>query len=167
MAAADRDRIDELVAQWDEQRPGMPLPAMATWARLGHLTKVAGPLIDGVFARHGLNRGEFDVLATLRRSGEPFELSPGSLAAASLVSTGAMTNRLDRLERAGLIVRRPDERDRRGLAVRLTDEGLRRVDAAVAEHVANEERLLSSLTKAERTQLDALLRKLLRGLGEA
>jgi DNA-binding MarR family transcriptional regulator len=104
------------------------------------------------------------VLATLRRAGPPFQLNPSELAKAMMLSSGAMTNRLDRLEEQGLVARLPDPSDRRGTIVALTDEGRARIDAAVESHVRNEERLLSALSAKEQDQLDAILKKLLAAL---
>ena len=120
--------------------------------------------LDPLFAEAGLQPGEFDVLATLRRSGEPYLLSPTRLYEAAMISSGGMTNRLDRLERAGLIERRPDPGDRRGKLIALTAAGRRVIDETIARHVANEERLLSALTLAEQEKLNALLKKLIAGL---
>ena len=120
--------------------------------------------ISPVFAKAGLQSGEFDVLATLRRSGAPYQLSSTRLCEATMISSGGMTDRLDRLERAGLVVRRPDPRDRRGKLIVLTDSGKRLIDKAIGRHVANEERLLLSLTVAEQETLSALLKKLIAGL---
>ena len=120
--------------------------------------------IGPLFAGAGLQSGQFDVLATLRRSGAPYQLSPTRLYEAMMISSGGMTDRLDRLERAGLVVRRPDPRDRRGKLIVLTDRGRRLVDETLARHVANEERLLLSLTEAEQETLNALLKKLIAAL---
>ena len=126
--------------------------------RLSHLFQQA---VQEVFSDYGLHRGEFDVLATLRRSGEPYRLTPTELSNALMVSSGGMTNRLDRLEKAGLVVRQPDPDDRRGSLVGLTQKGLDLVDEAVAEHVANEHHLLSVLEDKEQAELAEQLRKLL------
>jgi DNA-binding MarR family transcriptional regulator len=120
--------------------------------------------MNPLFAKAGLQAGEFDVLATLRRSGEPYTLSPTQLYEAAMISSGGMTDRLDRLERAGLVVRRPDPKDRRGKLIVLTEPGKRLIDEAISRHVANEERLLLSLTQAEQETLSALLGKLIAGL---
>ena len=104
------------------------------------------------------------MLATLRRSGEPYTLAPTALARWMMLSSAAMTNRVDRLEAAGLVERRPDPGDRRGLLVALTLDGMRVVDAAVADHVENERRLLEPLSEEEQQTLNALLCKLLLGL---
>jgi DNA-binding MarR family transcriptional regulator len=158
------DPVDELVAQWAVERPDLEpqLGAMATFGRLGRLNAHGSASVGAVFAGHGLNVGEFDVLAALRRAGEPFELRPTQLAQLTMLSPAGMTNRLDRLEAAGHVERRSDPDDRRSWIVGLTAQGRRVVDRAVAEHVANEERILSVLSPSERATLDKLLRKLLR-----
>jgi DNA-binding MarR family transcriptional regulator len=120
--------------------------------------------MNPLFARAGLQAGEFDVLATLRRSGAPFTLSPTQLYEAAMISSGGMTDRLDRLERAGLVIRRPDPKDRRGKLIVLTDPGKRLIDEALSRHVANEERLLLSLSEGEQETLSALLKKLIAAL---
>ena len=121
--------------------------------------------MNPLFAQAGLQPGEFDVLATLRRSGKPYILlSPTQLYEALMISSGSMTNRLDRLERAGLVERRPDPDDRRGKLIALTDAGKRVIDDTIGRHVANEQRLLSVLTRAEQEKLNALLKKLITAL---
>ena len=119
---------------------------------------------DPVFAKAGLQQGEFDVLATLRRSGKPFALTPTQLYETLMISSGGMTARLDRLEAAGLVERSPDPRDRRGRLIALTQAGRELIDATITRHVANEEQILHSLTRAEQKQLDGLLKKLIAGL---
>ncbi|GAY12302.1 MarR family winged helix-turn-helix transcriptional regulator [Pseudonocardia sp. N23] len=158
------DAVDRIVEQWRAERADLPLDAMATLGRLGRLAALAGPRIDEVFARFDLTHGEFDVLAALRRSGSPFTLTPTLLARTVMLSPAAMTNRLDRLENAGLVVREIDPGNRRSIRVSLTEAGRTRVDEAVTEHVANEERLLSTLSAADRRRLDDILRRLLAGL---
>ena len=120
--------------------------------------------MNPLFAEAGLQPGEFDVLATLRRAGEPYLLSPTQLYETVMISSGGMTNRLDRLERAGFVERRPDPNDRRGKLIALTDSGKRVIDETISRHVANEERILSALTPAEQNKLNTLLRKLITGL---
>ena len=158
------DRIDEIVAQWNQERPGLDVSALGTVGRLIRVCQLADPLLGGGLARHGLQPGWFDLLAPLRRAGKPYELNPTQLMRATLLSSGGVTKRLDRLADAGLVERRPDPSDRRGTLVRLTPKGKAVVDAALESHVANEERLLEPLTAAERRALDGLLRKLLAGL---
>jgi DNA-binding MarR family transcriptional regulator len=114
-----------------------------------------------VFARYGITWGEYLVLAALRRAGPPYRMNPTTLFNSVILSSGAMTNRLDGLEGMGLIRRLPDPNDRRGRLVELTAKGRDLVDKAVVEHLANEERMLSGLSAAERTKLADLLRKLL------
>jgi DNA-binding MarR family transcriptional regulator len=161
------DAVDGHIEQWRAQRPDLPdagLAAMAVIGRLGRLARVLGPAVESVFARHGLNTGEFDVLATLRRSGDPFTLTPGVLARELMHSPAATTNRLDRLEAAGLITRALDPGNRRSMLVTLTERGREVIDAAVVEHVANEQRLLAALDGDETAALDRALRALLADL---
>jgi DNA-binding MarR family transcriptional regulator len=159
------DRADIAVEQWARERPELPALPMAVFGRLADAAeRITRDHMDPLFAQSGLQRGEFDVLATLRRSGEPYMLSPTRLYEAAMISSGGMTNRLDRLERAGLVERRPDPNDRRGKLIALTDAGRRVVDATIGRHVANEQRLLSVLTRAEQEMLNALLKKLIAGL---
>jgi DNA-binding MarR family transcriptional regulator len=163
MAAAERpDPVDRLVDQWAVERPDLvdELGAMATFGRIGRLHALAGRAIEAVFEAHGLNVGEFDVLAALRREGDPFVLTPTALARTLMLSPAGMTNRVDRLEARGLVERQADPDDRRSLLVALTPDGRATVDAAVADHVANEERLLSVLAAHERSSLDRIVRKL-------
>jgi DNA-binding MarR family transcriptional regulator len=159
------DRADVAVDQWARERPDLPALPMAIFGRLADAAeRVTRDHMDPLFAQSGLQRGEFDVLATLRRSGKPYMLSPTQLYEALMISSGGMTNRLDRLERAGLVERRPDHNDRRGKLIALTETGQRVVDETIDRHVANEERLLSVLTPAEQEKLNALLKKLITGL---
>jgi DNA-binding MarR family transcriptional regulator len=155
------DHSDEVVAQWRAQRPDLDPSPMATFTRLRRVAWAADAKLMEVFSVHGLEAGWFDVLATLRRAGAPHRLSAGALARGLVMSTGGMTKRLDKLEAAGLVARSPDPDDRRGVLVSLTDEGLRVVDRAVEDHLANEARLLSSLSAREVKALNATLTKLL------
>ena len=154
------DIVDMIVAQWQAERPDIDASPMQVIGRISRLAADLDPLLAPVFTSRGLGDGEFDVLATLRRSGEPFELSPGDLGASMMVTSGAVTKRVDRLERSGLVTRRVSDVDARARVIRLTAEGRRIVDEAVVDHVANEERLLSGLSAAERETLAGLLRKL-------
>jgi DNA-binding MarR family transcriptional regulator len=159
------DRADLAVAQWARERPDLPTLPMALFGRLNEAAeRVMREHMNPLFAEAGLQSGEFDVLATLRRSGEPYMLSPTRLYEATMISSGGMTDRLDRLERAGLVERRPDPRDRRGKLIALTEAGRRVIDETIGRHIANEERLLATLTQAEQETLDALLKKLIAGL---
>lgn len=159
-----RDRVDEMVEQWEQTGLGLAFDAMGTIGRLGRLNAVGGKIIEQGMADHGLSVAEFDVLAALRRSGEPYELTPTDLSRTLMLSPAGISNRLDRLEKAGWIERRLAPDDRRSLLVRLNDAGRAKVEEAVSGHVDREEAMLAGLTSAERDRLDALLRKLLRSL---
>src|SRR4051812_35079075 len=156
------DRAGKAIEQWQRERPDLDVSPMAVIGRLNEVSSlIARDRLAPLFARFGLQAGEFDVLATLRRSGSPYALTPTALYEATMVTSGAMTNRLDRLEKAGLILRAPHPNDRRGIVVRLTEKGLALIDEAVAAHVANEHQILSVLTLAERETLSQLLEKLI------
>ena len=138
---------------------------MGTLGRLNEASSlVARERLAPLFARFGLQAGEFDVLATLRRSGQPCALTPTDLYEATMVTSGAMTNRLDRLEKAGLILRGPHPNDRRGIVVQLTEKGLALIDEALTAHVANEHEILAGLSDSERETLSRLLEKLIGSL---
>jgi DNA-binding MarR family transcriptional regulator len=160
----EADHVDVLIEQWAAVRPDLDLAPMATFGRLGRLHTHATRAIEAVFDRHGLTIGEFDVLAALRRAGEPHVMTPTALSRLLMLSPAGMTNRVDRLEAAGLVERRPEPNDRRSSLVVLTSAGRELADAAVTDHVANEADLLSGLTAAERRTLDQLLHKLLASL---
>ena len=162
MGTPGADHVDRLIEQWARERSDLELEPMAIIGRLGRLHALATRSIAEVFARHGLQIGEFDVLAALRRSGDPFIMKPSDLARVLMLSPAGMTNRVDRLEAAGWIERRADPDDRRSSLVKLTDDGRELVDRAVTDHVANEARLLEPLSPTERTALDRALRTLLR-----
>ena len=159
--ASRKDAVDRITAQWRRERPDLDPAPMGVIGRISRVAALAQIEIDRVFTGHGLGGGDFDVLATLRRSGPPYRLTPGSLSRATMVTSGGMTKRLDRLESLGLIRRDPDPGDRRGRLIALTDRGRLLVDAAVEDHLRNEERLLSRLSAAKRRQLADLLRELL------
>jgi DNA-binding MarR family transcriptional regulator len=159
------DRAENAVKQWTRERPDLPSLPMELFGRLSDASeRVLRDHMNPLFAEAGLQPGEFDVLATLRRSGKPYLLSPTRLYGAAMISSGGMTDRLDRLERAGLVERRPDPNDRRGKLIALTDSGKRVIDETIGRHVANEVRLLSVLSSAEQKKLNALLKKLITGL---
>lgn len=161
------DPVDRLVDQWRAVRPDLDgLDAMATWGRMGRIATLATRAIEATLGRHGLGIAEFDVLAALRRQGAPHEMTPTALSRLLMLSPAGMTGRLDRLEAAGLVSRRPSPEDRRSSVIALTDAGLALVEAAVADHVANEEALLAGLTATERRALDRALRSLLAHLEE-
>lgn len=155
------DRAGRALEEWRRERPDLDTSPMAVLGRLSEAATLVRARLDRVFARYGLQGGEFDVLATLRRSGAPYALTPTRLYEATMVTSGAMTARLDRLERAGLIERRPNPEDRRGSLVSLTTAGLGLVNEALEAHVANEHALLAGLDPAARDDLAALLARLI------
>jgi DNA-binding MarR family transcriptional regulator len=156
------DRAAKAVEQWKQERPDLDVSPMLVLGRLNEASSlVARERLAPLFARFGLQAGEFDVLATLRRSGQPYALTPTALYEATMVTSGAMTNRLDRLEKADLILRGPHPNDRRGIVVQLTDKGLALIDEALTAHVANEHEILAGLTQTERETLAQLLGKLI------
>jgi DNA-binding MarR family transcriptional regulator len=160
----DRDGVDRILRQWRQERPDLDTSPMGVIGRVSRLSRQLEQRLDPVFARHGLEQGLFDVLATLRRSGEPYRMRPADLAASVMLTSSGITKRLDRLETAGLVERHPDPQDRRGLLIELTPAGRELIDAALADHVEAEHRLLAALGPAEREQLAGLLRILLLGL---
>ncbi|WP_435613138.1 MarR family winged helix-turn-helix transcriptional regulator [Streptomyces sp. bgisy159] len=159
---ATGDAVDAIIEQWAAVRPDLDTAAMEVFGRVFRLARAMGDRIEKAYAPLGLARGEFDVLATLRRSGEPYALSPRELSATLMLTTGGMTGRLDKLERAGLLSRSPDPHDRRGLRVTLTERGLDLVERAVGAGLAVQTEALSSALDAEQAgQLADLLRELL------
>jgi DNA-binding MarR family transcriptional regulator len=154
------DDVDAILEQWHRERPELPTEAMGIFGRVFRISASVGDAMTETYREFGISRSEFDVLATLRRSGQPF-LTPGSLATSMMMTTGGMTGRLDRLERAGLLTREPDPHDRRGLRVSLTPAGRRLIDQAVAAGVATQERLLAPLTSRQRSDLTRLLSALM------
>jgi DNA-binding MarR family transcriptional regulator len=159
-----KDGVDQLIDQWRREKPDLPVDAMEILARFGRVAALGERKIAAVIAGFGLKLGEFDVLATLRRSGSGAGVTPTELYRALMLTSGAVTHRLDRLEEAGLVERRDDPNDKRGYRIALTRKGLRLIDECVVAHVANEEQLLSALTSSDRQALNGLLRKMLAAL---
>ena len=153
------DHVDEIVEQWAAERPDLDSTPLHVIGRISRLSDVIDEQLRPVFAAFGLGDGDFDVLATLRRNGPPFELTPTELAARTMVTSGAVSKRVDRLVGAGLVERRVSAADARGRHVRLTDRGKALIDEAYPVHLRNEARLLAGLSVAERDQLAVLLRK--------
>ncbi|WP_372477166.1 MarR family winged helix-turn-helix transcriptional regulator [Streptomyces olivaceus] len=151
------DRIASVQAAWRRERPDLDVAPQAVIGRLHRLAALLTEELCVVYRRHGLGEGDFDVLAALRRAGDPFERAPGELAAHTMVTTGAMTKRIDRLERAGLVTRRRATGDGRGRVVALTAAGRELIDQAFTEHMRNEHRLMSALSRDEASALEALL----------
>ena len=158
---AGHDEIDRIVSQWKRERPDLDVSVTHVLQRITRLYLLQSASFAEVFGRYGLTFGEYEVLAALRRSGPPYRLNPSNLFNSLVLSSGAMTNRLDRLEEAGLVERLPDPDDRRGRLVALTAHGIETVDTTVLDHLANEERLLSALSAEERQLLAGLMRRLL------
>ncbi|WP_328871413.1 MarR family transcriptional regulator [Streptomyces sp. NBC_00287] len=161
-----KDAVDAIIDQWAAVRPDLDTAAMEVFGRISRLARTMGDRMEKAYARFGISRGEFDVLATLRRSGEPYTLSPRQLSATLMLTTGGMTGRLDKLERAGLLRRSPDPHDRRGLQVTLTEQGLSLVDRAVGAGLALQTEALATLDAEQAGQLADLLRELLEGTRE-
>lgn len=155
------DHVDRILAQWRRERPDLDVGDMGLLGRIKRLSVHLGREVEKVLQEHGLSSSNFDVLATLRRSGRPYRLSPGDLLGTTMVSSGTMTNRIDQLEKAGLIERVINPEDRRSVLIALTQKGFDCVEAAVTSHVANQHRLTGNLDTAEKTALDGLLKKFL------
>ncbi|QIW16035.1 MarR family transcriptional regulator [Pasteurellaceae bacterium RH1A] len=160
------DKVDDIISQWQTQHPDFALKSMAILGRLQSCAAMLEPLLTAKFAEFGLNYGEFDVLATLRRSGEPFVLSPTELYSTLMITSGAITNRLKHLENKGLIERRPNPNDSRSLLVALTDEGKELIDQAFMAHLENENRLLEDLSDEMLENLNQGLKALLLAWGK-
>jgi DNA-binding MarR family transcriptional regulator len=160
-AAPLRDEVDDLTAAWRDQRPDLDVEPLHVLSRVSRLARHLDIARRSAFAAHGLESWEFDVLSALRRAGPPFQLTPGALLRATLVTSGTMTNRIDRLADSGLVFREPDPRDRRGVLVTLSERGREVVDAAFTDLLDREQALLAGLPAAQRRVLADLLRTLL------
>jgi len=154
------DHVDEILRQWRSERPELDTSSMGLIGRLSRVSAQFAAEMDRTFREFGLNAAGFDVLATLRRSGAPFALSPGDLIAATMVTSGTMTNRIDRLSEAGLVERIKNPEDSRSALVRLTPGGRDLIDKAVEAHVETQQRLLEPLDARDRQGLVKILRKL-------
>lgn len=163
--AREPDAVDRIQEEWRRERPDLDVGPQGV---IGRLHRVAAQLtaeLTSVYEQHGLAEGDFDVLATLRRTGAPFERAPGELAEHTMITTGGMTKRIDRLERAGLVTRRASEADGRARVVALTPLGRRTIDAAFTDHMANERRLVDELDPADAAELERILTAWLGRLG--
>ncbi len=156
-----RDEVDELVEAWARERADLDLAPVAVFSRISRLARHLDLARRHAFSARGIESWEFDVLAALRRAGEPYELSPGRLLRETLVTSGTMTNRVDRLAARGFVERLPDPADRRGVLVRLTAEGRTAVDGAFTALLEAERALLADLGDVDRDDLAVLLRRLL------
>ncbi|WP_448207822.1 MarR family winged helix-turn-helix transcriptional regulator [Azospirillum sp. sgz302134] len=155
------DAVDAILEQWRRERPDLDTGPMGTIGRAKRCAALLQRRLDETFAEFGLTGWEFDVLATLRRSGAPYCLAPTALFSALMVTSGTMTHRLQRLEASGWVDRLPNPNDARSLLVRLTPAGLALIDRAVEAHVANEHRILAPLSPTDRAALDDALTALL------
>ncbi|WP_420346645.1 MarR family winged helix-turn-helix transcriptional regulator [Pelagibius sp.] len=155
------DHVDRILAQWRRERPDLDVDPMGLIGRTKRLALFLTRGMEKTWADYGLNDASFDVLATLRRSGPPFRLSPGALMASTMVTSGTMTNRIDQLEKAGLVERARNPEDGRSFLIALTDKGFDVIDAAVAAHVRTQAELVAGLSQDERRRLDALLKTFL------
>jgi DNA-binding MarR family transcriptional regulator len=166
MAAQDpgADEVDELVQAWLHERSDLDLAPVEVFSRIGRLARLLDRARREAFSAHGIELWEFDVLAALRRAGKPYRLSPGQLLRETMVTSGTMTNRIDRLGARGLVERSPDPHDRRGVLVGLTAAGKRAVDGAFESLLASERELLAELSTAERRELAGLLKRLMKPL---
>lgn len=158
--APENDEVDRIVVSWRRERPDLDFSPLEVLSRVGRLAKLLDRARKDAFHKSKLESWEFDVLAALRREGTPYQLSPKALLQQTLVSSGTMTNRIDRLVGSGLVVRREDPNDGRGVLVELTASGLTRVDAAITRLVDAEAQLLSSLSRAEQKRLAESLKRL-------
>jgi DNA-binding MarR family transcriptional regulator len=155
-----RDEVDRLIEAWHRERPDLDVAPMEVLSRVSRLARHLDRARSQAFETHGLESWEFDVLAALRRAGKPYQLSPGRLLKETLVTSGTMTNRVDRLTARGLVERLPDPADRRGVLVQLTDTGRDSVDAAMADLLAHERRLLGSISERDQAKIARVLREL-------
>jgi len=155
-----RDEVDRLVSAWRRERPDLDVSPLEVLSRVNRLARHLDRARRTAFAERGLETWEFDVLSALRRAGSPYQLSPGQLLTQTLVTSGTMTNRIDRLAAKGLVVRGPDPNDRRGVLVRLTDSGRELADAALTGLLKNERELLAALPEERLAVLADLLREL-------
>ncbi|MDR8522255.1 MarR family winged helix-turn-helix transcriptional regulator [Shewanella fidelis] len=150
--------IDKLVAQWGKEKPHLDTLPMAIFGRIMRLQKHIETQIAACHKQYGLTMGEFDVLATLRRSGDPYSLTPSALLSAMMLTSGAMTNRLDKLESKGLIERVHSKEDRRSVSVGLTELGFNTIDQAIEEHVKVQHQLVELLSEQQKPELNSLLK---------
>ena len=159
-----RDGVDLILEQWRRERPDLDHSPVGVIGRVSRLARELEQRLEPVYREHGLEPGWHDVLATLRRTGPPYQLRPSDFAGQLMLTSSGTTKRLDRLEQAGLITREPDPQDRRGTLITLTEAGHELIDAVTEAHLDNERELLGALTGDEQQRLADLLRKLMLGL---
>ncbi|MBG2801345.1 MarR family winged helix-turn-helix transcriptional regulator [Proteus sp. WDL240414] len=158
------DRIDKITKQWQRERPDLDISPMGLIGRLGNVTLHLSREMEKVFSQFGLNTSSFDVLATLRRAGDPYTLSPGEMLSTLMVTSGTMTNRIDQLEKAGWVIRKVNPEDGRSFLVSLTPEGLELINQVIEAHAENQKRLVSGLSQQEQQKLNQLLKVFLNSL---
>ncbi|NMH66502.1 MarR family winged helix-turn-helix transcriptional regulator [Shewanella salipaludis] len=158
------DHVKRVEHQWSKEMPEVSLRGMCILARARRITLAARPQIEAIFSKHGLDTGQFDVLATLRRSGAPFSLRPTELFQTLMITSSGLTDRLHRLTKLGYVSRQADPNDKRSSLVQLTYEGRAVIEAAFAEDMALENQIVDALTEKEQKQLVALLAKLARSI---
>jgi len=151
------DHVEKILEQWRQERPDLDVAPMGIIGRIKRLHDRLSDELNVVFSSHGLNAASFDVLATLRRAGRPYALSPSALISWTMVTSGTMTNRLNRLESKGLIERRPNPKDGRGFVIALSKKGVELIDQVIGEHVKNQHRIMSGIDIKSRDQLNTIL----------
>jgi len=161
----EHDAVDRITSQWSAVRPDIDVSPINVIGRVSRLSRLVDRRLGENFARYGIEAWMYDVLATIRRSGEPYELTAGDLVRQTMVTTGAITNRIDRLEQRGLVERASAD-DRRKVIVRLTKQGLDAVEEVVVDHMATERQILADLSPRQQHDLAHLLRKTLLALGD-
>jgi DNA-binding MarR family transcriptional regulator len=163
----EHDGVDTILEQWQRERPDLDSSPIGVIGRISRLARELEARLEPVYKAHGLEPGWHDVLATLRRTGPPYQLRPTEFADALMLTSSGTTKRLDRLEHAGLITRAPDPADRRGTLITLTPKGLELIDNVTEAHLDNERDLLAALSESEQRRLADLLRKLRLGLPDS
>ena len=161
------DTVDGILEQWNRERPELDVSSMGLIGRVKRLYQLLVREMESTFAEHGLNLASFDVLATLRRAGEPYRLSAGELMASTMVTSGTMTHRIDQLVKSGYVERVPNPEDGRGVLIALTGDGFGVIDAAVGDHVETQMRLTAGLTPNQFQRLNGLLKAFLASLDES
>lgn len=161
MNLGDMDQVDRILAQWQQERPDLEVAPMGTIGRIKRLNLYFARGMEKTWAAYGLNAASFDLLATLRRAGAPYSLSPGDLMASTMVTSGTMTHRIDQMEKTGLVERARNPEDGRSFLISLTAKGYEVIDEAVTAHVAKQAKLIAALSDEQRGHLDDLLRQLL------
>ncbi|MGH1485453.1 MAG: MarR family winged helix-turn-helix transcriptional regulator [Cellvibrionaceae bacterium] len=154
------DHVDKIIKQWNQERPDLNVGPMATIGRVKRLSIFFTREMERTFAEFDLHSASFDVLATLLRSGKPYCMSPGELIASTMVTSGTMTNRVDQLEKAGLVVRVQSEQDKRSMKISLSDKGYTLINKVVEQHVKTQDQLTQMLSQKEKQTLDSLLQKI-------